>query len=349
MDDAIGRLPDKYRAPVVLCYLEGKTYAEAARALGWAEGTVSGRLARARDLLRRRLSRSGAAFPAALPVPPAAQLVANQLVKPLAEAVARTAAGGNAAGAVSPRAAALAEGVLKEMFLSKVKWALATLFVFALAGAGFVASGYGRAPAAGDAKPPAADRAIQVTLKTADIDDVANILHIFKTSGKAQFPAPVKKVQLVLKFYKAGRLVKNLDNAAPLVDVSGVFQKVDAVRFSLQAADLDYLRLDWRQPTDVNAKNAYRLLLNLQLDEAATGAVVTGSGGSVDVDKDVFDFGQMTSSGVFAGPADPTAEEIPLFYLVVNTDGLVGAGTPADLLAKNPKADVLIASLWTPK
>ncbi len=57
---------ERLRAPVVLCYLQGLTYAAAAHQLGLSEMAVRGRLARARDRLRQRLSRRGVTVPARL-------------------------------------------------------------------------------------------------------------------------------------------------------------------------------------------------------------------------------------------------------------------------------------------
>ena len=61
----VERLPERYRLPVILSYLEGKTNEEVAALLRWPVGTVKGRLSRARDLLRSRLMRRGLALSAA--------------------------------------------------------------------------------------------------------------------------------------------------------------------------------------------------------------------------------------------------------------------------------------------
>src|SRR5262249_57019477 len=64
--EELQRLPEKYRAPLVPCYLEGKTNETAARELGWPAGSMAKRLTRGRDLLRERLSYRGVALPAGM-------------------------------------------------------------------------------------------------------------------------------------------------------------------------------------------------------------------------------------------------------------------------------------------
>ena len=62
----MSHLPEKYRVPLILCYLEGKTNEEAAQQLGWPTGSMSGRLARGREMLRKRLVRRGLALSAGI-------------------------------------------------------------------------------------------------------------------------------------------------------------------------------------------------------------------------------------------------------------------------------------------
>ncbi len=137
--EEVNRLPADYRAAVVACFFEGKTHEEAAKQLGWPRGTVAGRLARARDLLRRRLLRRGVTLTVSALLTALAAGTAQAALTGLVDSVIHTArlvAAGQMAAAVSPHVATLAEGVLQTMYWTKTKFAVVVLFLASLGGAG---------------------------------------------------------------------------------------------------------------------------------------------------------------------------------------------------------------------
>jgi RNA polymerase sigma-70 factor (ECF subfamily) len=138
LDREVGRLPEKYRAPIILCELEGKTHRQAAEQLGWPVGTVSGRLSRAKAVLASRLSRPGTplsvgALGVLLDHDGAQAGVPSDLVRSTAQAASLPAVGkAVATGVVSAQVAALTGEVLKTMLINKLTLS-AGMLIFALA------------------------------------------------------------------------------------------------------------------------------------------------------------------------------------------------------------------------
>ncbi len=146
--DEVNRLPEKYRAPIVLCDLEGRTHQEAARFLNWPIGTVKSRQSQARGLLRDRLVRRGVGLAVAGAFADSFRQTAiaaapRELARQTVQAAMRQCFRLSSASVVSARALSLTHEVVRAMLWHKVQFpAVAALAVgIACVGAGVYVRG----------------------------------------------------------------------------------------------------------------------------------------------------------------------------------------------------------------
>ncbi len=137
LDEELAHLPERHRAAILLCELEGLSRRDAANRLGISEGTLSSRLARAKSRLKDRLTRRGFALSTAALATVLAQDAQAVILPPvLLDSTIRVAtlvaAGSSLAGVVSTSVATLSDGVLKAMLLAKLKFACLGLFTLAV-------------------------------------------------------------------------------------------------------------------------------------------------------------------------------------------------------------------------
>jgi RNA polymerase sigma factor (sigma-70 family) len=147
VDAELNQLPDKYRSPLLLCYLEGKTNEEAARELGWPAGSISYRLARGRELLAQRLTRRGVALSAggiatALSERVALAALPSDLLGRTVTVADALVAKGTVVGVAAAEVSALVEEVMRSMLLTRLKITAAAALAVALLTAGGTALGY---------------------------------------------------------------------------------------------------------------------------------------------------------------------------------------------------------------
>jgi RNA polymerase sigma factor (sigma-70 family) len=184
LHEELNKLPERYRVALVMCYLESKTQDQAAAQLGVAKSTLKERLERGRELLRARLVRRGFG-PAVLlvaatwPAPVASACFLPTFMSAAVKAAGLSVAGQATAGVISAKVAALSEGVMRAMFMTKMRLVVGLLIVATAIGVAGLTFRPGGTGAVAQAAPP--------TARTETAPDNKDIERLIKQLGSDEF------------------------------------------------------------------------------------------------------------------------------------------------------------------
>lgn len=134
LHEEVSRLPEKYRAAVVLCYWEGQTHEQAGQQLGVARGTIKDRLEKAREMLRTRLARRGLTLPTVWVA--ASSVVSAELLQSTVCGAMAFSMGQLPSGVISYAAIACARRSLQAMVLNKLKYGVVLVLMLGVLGGG---------------------------------------------------------------------------------------------------------------------------------------------------------------------------------------------------------------------
>jgi RNA polymerase sigma factor (sigma-70 family) len=233
LHEELSKLPDKYRAPLVLCYLEGKTYTEGALQLGCPLGTLSIRLKRGRDLLRKRLAGRGLVLTAgglatALSEQTSTAATRAELLVCTLKAGLQVAGGSALGDVVSPQTAALTESMVQAMSVSKLK--IATVALMLVLVVGLAVRGWARVQPAAPTLP---EKPAQVEPKRGAAVEEAAFTIRGRVVDKAAKPVAHATVRLLVQGFNG-------------LDVDETATTDDAGRFAI-AAPKSWTRTDSSQ------------------------------------------------------------------------------------------------------
>jgi RNA polymerase sigma factor (sigma-70 family) len=262
LHEELGRLPEKYRAPLVLCYIEGQTHESVARQLGWPIGTVRVRISRGRDLLGTRLIRRGLTPVAVLLalnlLPKTEAAVPARLVEATVQAAARVAAKERMArGEIPSRVVNLERKVRMAMKLTRVKWAASIALAVIVAGAALAIVPRAIAAADDDAKVEAVLKKLQGTWRFVSFEQ-AGVKKVAEADGRQE---EIKIEGQTFAIWSGGHVEEKgkikLDPMKKPPEIDFQFEEgrhKGKTDLAIYALDADSLKLCWVRDGDKHPK-----------------------------------------------------------------------------------------------